>query len=117
MSFLVRAVATAFALWVAGSLVSGIHIDGRWYTYLIVAVVFGLVNGTVGLVVKFFSLPLVLLTFGLFLWVINSAMLGLTAAILDSFTIDNFGSALLGALIISIVGAPTAMLIKKTIGQ
>src|SRR5690242_5541869 len=100
MSFLARAVATAFALWVAGSLVGGIHVDGVWYTYLIVAVVFGLVNGTVGMVLKFFSFPLVLLTFGLFLLVINSAMLGLTAALLDSFRIDNFGSALLGALII-----------------
>jgi putative membrane protein len=117
MGFLIRSVATAIALWVAGSVVGGIHIDGRWYTYLFIAAAFGLVNGTVGMVVKFFSLPLVLLSLGLFLWVINSAMLGLTAALFDSFSIDNFGSALLGALIISVVGSPTALLLKKTIGQ
>jgi putative membrane protein len=117
MGFLIRSVATAIALWIAGTVVGGIHIEGRWFTYLCIAAVFGLVNGTVGMVVKFFSLPLVVLTFGLFLWVINSAMLGLTAALFDSFSIDNFGSALLGALIISVIGSPTVLLIKKTIGQ
>jgi putative membrane protein len=117
MDFLVRAVATAVALWVAGSVVSGIHIDGRWYTYLTIALVFGLVNGTLGTIIKFFTFPFVLLTFGLFLLVVNSAMLGLTALLFDSFGIENFVSALLGALIISFVGAPTAVLIKKSIGQ
>jgi putative membrane protein len=117
MSFLVRVVATAIGLWVAGSVVSGIHIDGRWYTYLLIASVFGLVNGTVGSIIKFFTFPFVLLTFGLFLLVVNSAMLGLTASLFDSFSIENFGSALLGAFIISVVGAPTALFIKKSIGQ
>lgn len=117
MDFPVRVVATAIALWVAGSVVSGIHVDGSWFTYLLIALVFGLVNGTVGTIIKFFTFPFVLLTLGLFLLVVNSAMLGLTAAILDSFRIDNFGSAFLGALIISVVGAPTTLLIKKSIGK
>jgi putative membrane protein len=117
VSFLVRVVATAFALWIATSVVSGIHVDGHWYAYLLIAVVFGLVNGTVGTVIKFFTFPFVVLTLGLFLWVVNSLMLALTASLLDSFRIDNFGSALLGAFIISVVGAPTALLIKKSIGK
>jgi putative membrane protein len=117
VSFLARVVATAFALWVATTIVSGIHVEGRWFTYVMIALVFGFVNGTVGTVIKFFTFPFVVLTLGLFLWVVNSAMLALTAALLDSFRIDNFGSALLGAFIISFVGAPTALLIKKSIGK
>lgn len=117
MSFAVRLVATAIALWVAGALVSGIHVYGGWATYLKVALVFGVVNGTVGTIVKFFTLPFVLLSFGLFLLVVNAAMLALTDSVMDSFAIDNFGSALLGAVIISFVGAPTSLLIKKSLGK
>lgn len=116
-SFAVRTVATALALWAATMVVSGIHVEGGWATYLFVALVFGLVNGVVGTVVKFFSLPLIVLTLGLFLLVVNAAMLGLTAGLLDSFSVDNFGSALLGAFIVAVVGAPTGLLIKTAIGK
>lgn len=117
MNFVFRTIATAVALWVATKIVSGIHVEGEWYTYLIIAVVFGLVNGTVGTVVKFMSLPFVLLSLGLMLLVINAAMLGLTAALLESFSIENLGSALLGALIIALVGTPTSYMLKNAVGR
>jgi len=112
MNLLLRVVVNAAALAAAAWLLDGIRLsrgDDRVLTLLGVAVVFGLVNALVAPVVKLLSLPFIILTLGLLLWVINAAMLMLTGAIADGlglgFEVDGFGTALIGALIISIVGA------------
>lgn len=109
---LTAVVVNAGALAVAAWLFAGIRVGGRsstdeLVTLLVVAVVFGLVNAVVAPVVKLLSLPFILLTLGLLLWVINAAMLVLTASVSDAlgvpFRVDSFLTALGGALVISLV--------------
>lgn len=73
-------------------------------TYLWIGLLFGLVNAVVGPVLRMLSLPFVVLTLGLFLLLINAALLGLTAALSDRLTIDGFVTAVLGGLILAIAG-------------
>lgn len=112
MGFLLRIVVSAAALAVAAWLLDDIRFtesDDRVLTLLGVALIFGLVNAIVAPVVKLLSLPFIILTLGLLLWVINAAMLLLTSSIADAlglgFRVDGFGTALLGALVISVVSA------------
>jgi len=111
MNLLIRIGVNAAALAAAAWLLDGIRLtdDNRLLTLLGVAVVFGLVNALVAPLVKLLSLPFIILTLGLLLWVINAVMLMLTGAIADGlglgFEVDGFGTALIGALIISIVAA------------
>ena len=77
---------------------------GEYGTYLWIGLIFGVVNAIVGPVLRLLSLPFVLVTLGLFLLVINAALLGLTAAITDRLTIDGFGTAVLGGLILALAG-------------
>jgi putative membrane protein len=112
MGFLLRVAISAAALATAAWLLDGIRFaagDDRVLTLLGVALIFGLVNAVVAPIVKLLSLPLIVLTLGLLLWVINAVMLLLTAALADQiglgFTVEGFGTALIGALIISVVSA------------
>lgn len=111
-NFLIKTLANAAALAVATWLVSGIELTGgdtgsKTVTLIVVALIFGVVNFVVKPLVKFISLPLLVLTLGLFTLVINALMLMLTSWVagrLDvSFHVDGFGTAFLGGLIISIV--------------
>ena len=77
---------------------------GEAGTYLWIGLLFGLVNAIVGPILRFFSLPFVVLTLGLFLLVINAALLGLTALITDRMTIDGIGTAIIGGLILAVAG-------------
>jgi putative membrane protein len=92
-------------------LVPGIEVDpnpegplGEFGTYLWIGLLFGLVNAIVGPIVRLLSLPFVVLTLGLFLLVVNAALLGLTALITDRLTVDSFVAAVLGGLILAIAG-------------
>jgi putative membrane protein len=109
---IVRLVAGAVALAVAAWLIDGISIgpgttSERAFTLLLVAVIFGLVNMIVRPIARLISIPLLILTLGLFTFVVNALMLLLTAWIADqfdlAFEVDGFWSALLGALVISVV--------------
>ena len=73
-------------------------------TYLWIALIFAVVNAIVGPILRLLSLPFVLLTLGLFLLVINAALLGLTAALTDRLTVDGFITAVLGGLILAVAG-------------
>jgi putative membrane protein len=77
---------------------------GEFGTYLWIGLIFGVVNAIVGPILRLLSLPFVLLTLGLFLLVVNAALLGLTAALTDRLTIDGFGTAVLGGLILAVAG-------------
>jgi putative membrane protein len=115
MFILLRLLINALALLVAAWLLPGIHLGaaGRhpttndWVTLLVVALIFGLVNAVIRPLVILLSLPLEILTLGLFTFVINALMLLLTSWIVQGmgfgFRIDGFLTALLGALVISVV--------------
>ncbi len=102
MGFLATTLITAFALWAATQMVSGIHVAG-FGTLLIAAVIFGLVNAVIRPVAVVLSFPLTLMTLGLFLLVVNAAMLGLTALLLPGMQVDGFWPALWGAIVVSLV--------------
>ena len=77
---------------------------GGFGTYLWIGLIFGVVNAIVGPILRLMSLPFVVLTLGLFLLVINAALLGLTALITDRLEIDGFVTAILGGLILAVAG-------------
>jgi putative membrane protein len=77
---------------------------GEFGTYLWIALIFGVVNAIVGPLLRLVGFPFVLLTLGLFLLVINAAVLGLTAALTDRLSIDGFVTALIGGLILAVAG-------------
>jgi putative membrane protein len=79
----------AAALWVADALFSGVRIHG-WWSYIIGAVVLGIANAVIKPVLKLITLPLIILTLGLFLLVINIAMIALAEWIAPNFSIDGF---------------------------
>ena len=113
MSILVRLLVNAVALAVAAWLLTGITITGasdgdRATTLVVVAVIFGVVNAVIRPIVKIVTLPFIILTLGLLVFVINALMLLLTSWITDqldvAFHVEGFGTALIGALIITAVG-------------
>ncbi|HEM60928.1 MAG TPA: phage holin family protein [Chloroflexi bacterium] len=113
---LLRLLINAIALWVAVELVPGIYAESP-LTILIVALIFGVINAIIRPVIAFFTCPMILLTLGLFIFVINAAMLWFTAWVagrLDlGFGIEGgFWPAFWGALIISLVSFVISLLIK-----
>lgn len=114
MRLLVRLLVNAVALAVAAWIVADITIEGatrtdQAITLAIVAAIFGLVNLVVGPIVKLLALPLIIVTLGLVIFVINALMLLLTDWIADrfdvGFQVEGFWTALLGALIITVISA------------
>jgi putative membrane protein len=105
--FLLRMLISAFALWIASAIVPGMEIHGTG-TLLAAAVLLGLVNAVVRPLALLLTLPFTVLTLGLFILVVNAAMLGLVAAMLDGFTLSGFGAALLGSIVTSLVGWATS---------
>jgi len=100
--FLIRLAIAAFGLWVAQKLVPGVRFDGT-ATLILAAFLLGVVNAVVRPLFVVLTLPLTLLTLGLFLLVVNAAMLGLVALLLPGMHVDGFGSALLGSIVVSLV--------------
>jgi len=117
MKLVVRLIANALAFWAATALVSGVTVNGGAWTYLWVALLFGLINGLIGSLLKLFTLPAILLTFGLFTFVINAAMLMLTARWSEKLHVTNFWSALSASLIISIVSTLINSVFRKQISK
>ncbi|HKZ75009.1 MAG TPA: phage holin family protein [Steroidobacteraceae bacterium] len=103
IGFVFRAVIAALGLWLATRWVDGILIDDAT-TLVLAGLLLGIVNAIVRPVMVVLTFPFTLVTLGLFLLVVNAAMLGLVALFLPGFSIDGFWSALLAALIVSITG-------------
>ena len=103
MRLLARFLVIAAAVWVVAAVVPGVSVREGVESYLVIALVFAAVNLLVKPLLTLLSFPLLLLTLGLFLIVINAAMLGLTAALTDRLTIDGIGAAVLASLVISAV--------------
>ena len=100
---LVRWAVLAFSMWIATLVVPGITVDGGVTTYLWVALLFGLINSVFGSIIKVLTFPVSIVTFGLFLFVVNAAMLSLTARWSEKLGVTGFWSALFASLIISVI--------------
>ncbi|MGH2632949.1 MAG: phage holin family protein [Tepidiformaceae bacterium] len=117
IAFLIRWAILCVAVWVAASVVTGIHWDG-WESIVIVALILGLLNVLVRPLLFWVSLPLTIITFGLFLVVLNAFLLWVTGRIAEHysqlhFSIDHFWwDAVFGAIIISIVAWVVGMVVK-----
>ena len=111
--FLIRLLITAGALWLASRIVPGMQISDSW-ALLWAALWLGVVNALIRPVVVLLPLPLTLVTLGLFLLVVNAAMLGLVAALLDGFSLSGFWAALFGSILVSIFSALASNFIGPT---
>jgi putative membrane protein len=98
---LIRTLITMLGLFLASRLLPGVWIEGAG-NFILAAFLLGLVNAIVRPLVFVMTLPLTVVTLGLFIFVLNAAMFGLVAAMLDDFHVAGFWSALFGAIIVSI---------------
>lgn len=101
--FVLRVAIVALGLWLATQILPGLYFASPG-TLLAAALLLGIVNAIVRPIAVVLTLPLTLLTLGLFLLVINAAMLGLVALLLSGFQISGFWTAIGGALIVSVTG-------------
>jgi len=100
---------SALSLVIVAHLVAGFHISG-FSSALIAAIVIGLVNGTIGLLLKVVTFPLSILTLGLFWLIINALMLELASAFVPGFRIDGFVPAFIGSIVLSLVNMALRLL-------
>ena len=112
---LIRFVTNAAAIYIAALLISGIHLDG-WGAIIFVAIIFGLVNAFIKPLVSLITCLIQVITLGLFTLVINAGMLYFTAWLAQefglAFYIDNFISAFLGALVVSVISFVLSKILK-----
>ena len=102
IGFLLRAAIAALGLWVASQLLPGLSFDSE-QKLVIAALVLGVVNAIVRPIAFVLTLPLTVVTLGLFLFVLNAAMIGLVARLIPGFRIDGFWTAMLAAIIVGVV--------------
>ncbi|MGE5242723.1 MAG: phage holin family protein [Betaproteobacteria bacterium] len=117
--FIVRLLVNAAALWVATRLVPGVTFSGGWVPFLGVALVFGVVNAFIRPVAKILTLPFILLTLGLFSFVVNGLMLWLTSGLSDAlglgFHVSGFWAAFFGALVVSIASTMLSLMVTEAV--
>jgi len=108
--FLEHLILTAALLLLVSNLVSGVHVQG-WGSALVGAIVLGFVNAVVRPLMVLLTLPFTILTFGLFLLVVNALMLWLVAALVPGIRVQGIGSALLGSLVLTLLNLAVELLI------
>ena len=113
MKLVARWAILAGAFWLTTFIVDGIQIKNGAWNYFWVAALFALINTFLGSLIKLFTLPAVILTFGLFIFIINTAMLMLTDRWSDVLTIDSFTSALVGSLLISLMSGLANKIVRR----
>jgi putative membrane protein len=107
IAFLVHLLVTAALLLLVANLVRGVQVEG-WGAAFLGALVLGLVNALVRPIMVVLTLPLTILTFGLFLLVVNAMMLWLVAALVPGIRVQGFGPALLGSLLLTLLNLAVA---------
>jgi len=112
-NLVLRIFMNAVALWVAAQVVPGMDLSDSFWPVVLVAAVFGLVNAILRPLLLLLSLPLVVLTLGLFTLVVNALMLLLTAALVQALSVDGFLAALLGSIVISLVSLLLSILLPE----
>ncbi len=120
VKFLLKVVLMAGVFYLVTRFLPGIDVVGNpdaplgvTGTFLWVALLFAVVNAIVGPVLRLLSLPFVVLTLGLFLLVVNAALLGLLAALADRLQVDGFGTALIGGLALAVAGWAADQLLDR----
>jgi putative membrane protein len=104
---------TALAVWIASRVVPGFYVSGA-AAALIAAIVIGLVNATIGVVLKIITFPLTLLTFGIFWFVINALMIELASAFVPGFHVTGFAAAFWGGIVLGIVNMLLKWLVQPS---
>ncbi|OGG34526.1 hypothetical protein A2363_04955 [Candidatus Gottesmanbacteria bacterium RIFOXYB1_FULL_47_11] len=102
MSIIVRWVLNALALYIVATILPGIHLSD-FGSALVAVVIIGLVNVLIKPILFLLTLPVTVITFGLFAFVLNALMLMLASALTPGFKIDGFGTALLGSILLSLI--------------
>lgn len=97
----IRMLISMLGLYLASEIVPGVRIEGTG-SFILAALLLGIVNAIVRPVAFLMTLPLTIITLGLFLFVLNAAMFGLVAAFLDNFTVSGFWAAIFGAVVVSL---------------
>jgi putative membrane protein len=101
MGFFFRLLITALGLWAAAKIVPGVQING-WGNLLVAALLLGIVNAVIRPVILILTLPLTVLTLGLFILVVNGISLAVVAWLMPGFTLSGLGSAILGSVIVGL---------------
>ena len=101
MGFFFRLLITALGLWAAAKLIPGVQING-WGNLLVAALLLGIVNAVIRPVILILTLPLTVLTLGLFILVVNGISLAVVAWLMPGFTLSGLGSAILGSVIVGL---------------
>lgn len=112
MGFLLHWIVVALALWVSAYIVPGVTVTS-WTALIVAALVLGLINALVRPLLVILTLPLTIMTLGLFYLVVNGAAFALAAAITPGFNLAGFWSAIFGALVVSIVSWAAGSVIKE----
>ncbi len=117
---IIRLIINAVALYIATQVVPGLTFDGHWTTLALVAFIFGIVNALVRPLLELLTCPLILLTLGLFTFVVNALMLMLTSWLADQFNlgfhVNGFVAAFIGALVISLVSFVLNLVLSEATG-
>jgi putative membrane protein len=108
MKLILRILINAFAIWLTAMLLESFNFSGNFWSLIVVAIIFGLINALIRPIVKLLTLPINLMTLGLFTLVINTLMLLLTVWLSDSLSLtgrmfENFFVAFVAAIIISVI--------------
>jgi putative membrane protein len=114
--FVMRWLVTTVAVMAASSIVHGIRYDSA-ASLIVAALLLGILNAFLRPIVLILSLPLILLTLGLFILVVNALMLYFVSGIVNGFHVDSFGSAFWGAIIVSIVSWILSALFRGSDGR
>ena len=117
MRVILHLLINAAALWAATQFVSGISFDGDWRLLFAVALIFGVLNVIVRPILKILTFPFLILTLGLFIFVLNAVMLWLTGKASDAlglgFHVDGFRAAFFGALVVTVVSFVLSLFVGK----
>jgi putative membrane protein len=100
--FIVQLVVTALGLWLAAAVVPGVDFVGQW-TLIWAALLLGLINAIVRPILVVLTFPLTVVTFGLFLLVVNAATIGLTAVLLDGFVVNGLWAGIGAAIVTGVI--------------
>src|SRR2546422_4740832 len=99
--FFFRLLITALGLWAAATIVPGVQITG-WGNLVVAALLLGMVNAVIRPVILILTLPLTVLTLGLFILVVNGISLALVAGLMPGFTLSGLGAAILGSVVVGL---------------
>lgn len=113
----IQLVILAIAIALTVGLMPGVHFSGGVVTYIWVALILAVVNAVIGPLLHFVSLPLTVITFGLFSLVVNAALLAITAGLSSHLSIDGFWDALFAALLISVFSGILSFVVRRLMNR